>query len=140
MIQIHPRIMLDETRVTERFVAAPGPGGQHVNKNATAVQIRVPLDALEMPDAMRGRLVDLAGGRLSRDDVLIIEARDHRSQHRNRADAWTKLSALLRRAAFQPETRRATKPSRGAKKKRLADKRRRAGVKAMRGKVNRDDD
>jgi len=136
VIEIHPQIVLDESRVNERFVTGSGPGGQHVNKTATAVQLSVPLDAIELPDAMRARLIRLAGGRLARDGVLLIEARDHRSQYRNRAEAWQKLTELLVRATEKPKPRRNTKPSRSSKRKRLSNKRHRGAIKARRGKVD----
>ncbi len=133
MIRVTPTIRLEEHAVEERFVRSPGPGGQNVNKVATAVQLRLDIDrALALPAEMRARLVRLAGRRLSADGTLVIVARGQRSQERNRAEARQKLVDLLRRAAAPPVPRRATRVPAAEKQGRREDKRRRSKAKRMR--------
>jgi len=139
MIRITPRIALDEAALEERFVRAPGPGGQNVNKVATAVQLRCDLARAGLPDAVRERLARLAGRRLSGDGVLVIEAHRYRTRERNRADAIARLVALIQRAAVPPRPRKATRPTRASVERRLEGKRQRAGTKRARGPVSRDD-
>ncbi len=127
-------IIIDESELTERFTHASGPGGQNVNKVATAVELR--FDAARSPAlsaAVRERLATLAGRRLSSDGVLVIFAQRFRSQARNREDARTRLVELLRAAATPPKPRRATRPSRAAKQRRLDEKRHRSTRKRERG-------
>jgi ribosome-associated protein len=129
MIQITPTIAIDENELEERFVQASGPGGQNVNKVATAVQLRFDVaNSPSLPGAVRHRLKALCGRRLTQDGVLILDARNHRTQERNRIDARERLVDLIRRAAEAPKPRRATRPT-------LASKRRRLDAKTMRGKV-----
>jgi len=139
-MQVARGIEMDETRIQERFVAASGPGGQHVNKNATAVQLQLDIhEALTIEPESLHRLRKLAGRRLSDAGILTIEAQVHRSQHRNRAEAWQRLLELLRKAAERPKRRRPTKPTRASKRRRLDDKRHRGAIKNRRGKVDHDD-
>lgn len=136
-IPIASHIALDEAELDEVFVTAPGPGGQNVNKVATAVQLRFPLERTKsLPDDVRARLRKLAGKRVSADGWLIIEANRFRSQARNREDARTRLVELIRKALHAPKQRRATRPTLGSIERRLQDKRKRALTKRTRGRDN----
>lgn len=140
MIEITPQIALDEAEVSFEFARAGGPGGQHVNKVETAVRLR--FDAMNSPslsEEVRERLLALAKGRLTREGAILIEARRHRSQEKNRRDALDRLVELIRRAAEPPVPRHATKPTRASKERRLTEKKRRSGVKRTRG-GHRDDE
>lgn len=133
MIHITPSIALEEKEIHEEFIRASGPGGQNVNKVATAVQLR--FDARHspgLPDEVRARLMRLAGRRVNADGVLMIEARQFRTQEQNRADARARLIALIRQAAAKPKPRHKTKPTRAAKERRLEVKKRRSKIKVMR--------
>ena len=133
MLQVTRTIFLDDSEIEEQFIRASGPGGQNVNKVATAVQLRFNVDASRAFDEeTRRRLKRLAGRRLSRDGVITITAQRFRTRERNRADALARLVDLIREAAIRPVTRRATKPSRAQREDRLATKARRAGVKRLR--------
>ncbi len=133
MIEITPTIVLDPREITETFIRSPGPGGQNVNKVATAVQLRFDLrGSPSLPEAVRTRAARLAGRRLTKDGVMVITAARFRSQERNREDALARLVALLREAANPPTLRKATRPGKAAKKRRLDDKTRRGAVKKLR--------
>ncbi len=133
MIRIDERISIDERELEERFIRASGPGGQNVNKLASAVQLRFDVrGSANLPDAVRSRLERLAGRRLTRQGVLVITAQRHRTQERNRQDALDRLVELIRRAAVAPLPRRATRPSAGARERRLQSKKRRGSVKDLR--------
>ncbi|MBB3809235.1 alternative ribosome rescue aminoacyl-tRNA hydrolase ArfB [Pseudochelatococcus contaminans] len=134
MISITHFIAIDEDEVAESFIQATGPGGQNVNKVATAVQIRFDArNSPNLPEDVRERLMALAGQRLTRDGVIVITARNFRTQERNRADALQRLVDLIREAAKRPAIRRPTKPTKASTRRRLEEKSRRSGIKAMRG-------
>jgi len=132
-IEAAPGLSIDEREIEVSFVQSPGPGGQNVNKLATAVQLR--FDArmsLSLPNEVKVRLQALAGSRLTREGVIVINARRFRSQERNRQDALDRLLALIREAAERPEQRRPTRPSHAERMRRLEAKARRAAVKRTR--------
>ncbi len=133
MIEITGTISLDPREIEESFIRSPGPGGQNVNKVATAVQLRFDLRrSPSLPEEVRARAQRLAGRRLSKDGVVVITAARFRSQERNREDALARLVALLRKAARPPVPRKPTRPSAGAKRRRLDDKTRRGAIKRLR--------
>ena len=133
MIEITPSIAIDPREISESFIRSPGPGGQNVNKVATAVQLRFDLrGSPSLPEAVRARAERLAGRRLTKDGVVVITAARFRSQERNREDALARLVTLLREAARPPVPRRPTRPSAGAKRRRLDDKTRRGAIKKLR--------
>ncbi len=133
MIRINDRISIDEQELQERFIRASGPGGQNVNKLATAVQLRFDVRrSASLPAEVRTRLERLAGQRLTRNGVLVISAQRHRTQERNREDAIDRLIALIQRAAVPPRPRRPTKPTAGARERRLQSKKHRGFLKDLR--------
>ena len=133
MIRITDHIAIDENEIEYDFVRASGPGGQHVNRAATAVQLRFDVaSSSSLPQDVRQRLVRLAGNQITAGGVLIIEASRFRSQHRNRKDAMDRLVELISRAARKPRVRRKTKATRAAKERRLRTKRRRSEIKRTR--------
>jgi ribosome-associated protein len=133
MIRINARIAVDEREIGETFVRASGPGGQNVNKLSTAVQLRFDVrGSPSLPGDVKARLERLAGARLTRDGVLVITAQRHRTQARNRQDALDRLVDLIRRAATAPAPRRATKPTRASRERRIEKKKHRAGIKHLR--------
>ena len=132
-------IAIDEEELSESFVLASGPGGQNVNKVSSAVQLRFDVACSpSLADDVRARLMALAGGRLTKDGVLIILARTHRAQERNRAEARERLFDLIRRAATPPKPRRPTRPPLASKRRRLEAKTARAKLKRNRSKVQDD--
>ena len=130
MIEIAGGVVLDEREVAFDFIRASGPGGQNVNKVETAVQLRFDArNSPSLPDDVRDRLERLVGRRLTRDGVIVIAAQRFRSQEANRRDALDRLVALIAAAAVRPKTRRPTKPTRAARKRRLDEKARRGALK-----------
>jgi ribosome-associated protein len=132
MIRITPSLVIDDSDITETFIRASGPGGQNVNKVATAVELRFDVSRAALPDLLKIRLAVVAGRQLNKEGVLVITAQTHRSQERNRAEALTKLVNLLRKASVPPKKRLATKPTKSSKKRRLEAKARRSSLKSLR--------
>ena len=136
MIRVTDTLSLDEAEISESFILGSGPGGQNVNKVASAVQLRFDVrGSPSLPEVVRERVARLTGNRLTQDGTLIITARRFRSQERNRADALSRLVALIERAATPPRPRRPTRPSAAARERRLAAKMSRARLKAQRAPV-----
>jgi ribosome-associated protein len=133
MIRITDTLSIDERAIEERFVRASGPGGQNVNKVSTAVQLRFDVSGSSLPGEIRTRLETLAGSRMTTEGVLVIDAREHRTQAQNREAARERLIALIEQASRRPKKRRPTRPGRAAKERRLTSKKKRAEVKAGRG-------
>jgi len=133
MIRITDCISIDEGELEESFIRASGPGGQNVNKLASAVQMRFDVrHSLSLTDDVRTRLERLAGRRLTREGVLVITAQRHRTQERNRQDARERLIELIRQAAVAPVPRRPTKPTKASRERRIETKKRRSRVKGLR--------
>lgn len=140
MLKVTEAITLADDELQEKFIIATGPGGQNVNKVATAVQLR--FDAAQsanLPRAVFLRLRGIAGRRMTIDGVLMLNASKYRSQERNRQDARERLADLIREAAVVPKNRRPTKPTKGSKLRRLDAKRKRSIRKHQRGRVSDDD-
>lgn len=140
MLEITPSLAIDESELEERFVRSSGPGGQNVNKVSTAVELR--FDAAHSPsltEEIRTRLRGLAGSRMTADGMLLIDAREHRTQAANREEARNRLVALIRQATIRPKRRRKTTPTTGSKERRIQTKKIRSTTKRHRGKVAGDD-
>jgi ribosome-associated protein len=138
-IAITDNLSLDEDELAWKAARASGPGGQHVNKTSTAVELRFDVrNSPSLPEDVRERLERLAGSRLTQDGVIVLFAQNARSQEMNRQDALQRLVELVRQAAVRPKRRRPTKPTYSSKLKRLEGKSKRAGVKAMRGRPSMD--
>jgi len=135
-IRVTDAISIGEDELSESFVLASGPGGQNVNKVSSAVQLRFDVrHSPSLEDDVRSRLRALTNHRLSKEGVLLITARNHRTQERNRTEALARLIELIRRAATPPKPRRATRPPRASKERRLETKHRRGKLKLNRGRV-----
>ncbi len=141
MMQIDQKFSIRDEELEERFFRASGPGGQHVNKTSTAVQLRWDIGrSTSIPPEVIERLRGIAGNRISREGVLVITARRHRSREQNRNEARLRLAGLIRRAAIAPVARKKTRPSAATRRRRLEDKKRRAATKQLRGRVRGDAD
>ena len=138
-LEITPTLFIDDAELEERFVRASGPGGQNVNKVSTAVQLRFDVGRSALEGEVRARLRALAGSRMTDEDVLVIDARAHRTQGQNREDARARLAEFVRRALVAPKRRRKTRPGKAAKERRLITKKRRAETKLGRGRPRGDD-
>lgn len=134
MIEIAPGLLIDEADLEERFVRASGPGGQNVNKLSSAVELRFDLGrCATLPDPVRVRMIDIAGRKLNKEGIVVIQAQNHRTQDANRREAMERLAAMVREAAAPPPPpRRKTRVPRSAVRKRLDSKKANAGRKALR--------
>lgn len=140
MLLVTPEIVIEESELEERFVRASGPGGQNVNKVASAVELR--FDAARSPaltDEVRAQLRSAAGSRMNDEGVVLIDARRFRTQAQNRQDARDRLVALLRHAAVRPKRRHKTRPTRASQERRISTKKRRSDTKRQRSKIPRDE-
>ena len=133
-IQITSAIGIDESEIEESFIQSSGPGGQNVNKVATAVQLRFDVANSTLPPDVRARLMRLAGQRLTKDGVLVLTARQYRLQQRNREDARTRLFEMIRAASIAPKKRKSTRPTKASKERRLVGKKVTSQRKQMRAK------
>ena len=140
MIEITAWLRLDDDEIVEKAARASGPGGQHVNKTSTAIELRFDVrGSPSLPDDVKTRLEALAGSRLTQDGVLVLFAQGSRSQEMNRQEARERLVELIKRATEKPKPRRPTKPTYSSKLKRLETKGKRAGIKSLRGRPRGED-
>ena len=139
MVKISGTVVIPPHEIELSAIRATGPGGQNVNKVASAIHLRFDITASSLPELYKERLLKLTDQRITVDGGIIIKARQYRSQEKNREEALRRLQELVRSVSFTPKKRKATKPSRGAKRKRLDTKKKRGRVKSMRGKVGPND-
>jgi ribosome-associated protein len=140
LLQITDTLALDEREFEERFVRASGPGGQNVNKVATAVELRFDIAASSLPPDVKARLATIAGSRLTSEGVLLIDSREYRTQAQNREAARTRLVAFIKQATRRPRKRRPTRPSAASRERRLESKKQRAEIKDRRARGRRGED
>jgi ribosome-associated protein len=134
VIEITPSLQIDERELQIDFIRASGPGGQNVNKVATAVQLRFDVRASALPEEIKARLLEIAKNRITSEGVLLIEAKRFRTQEQNREDAIQRFVDLVRRATVKPKTRKKTKPTQASKEERLKEKKARGNTKRLRNK------
>jgi ribosome-associated protein len=134
MLSITPRLAIPDGEIELTAVRAQGPGGQHVNKVASAVRLRFDIRASSLPDSYKARLLQRRDHRISRDGVVVIRAQESRSQEQNRTAALERLRELILAATIEPKRRTPTKPTQASRRRRLEDKAKRARLKALRGK------
>ena len=137
-MRINDDLSVDESLITERFVRSSGPGGQHVNKTESAVQLRFDVSASDLPDAIKQRLRRIAGTRMTQEGVLILHVEDHRSQDRNRAEARTRLKRLIEQASRKPKPRIKSRPSLSSIKRQKDKKAKKSQTKSLRQKPRLD--
>ena len=139
MIHITETTVLNDREIRERFVRAAGPGHKNINRDATAVELRLDIGRSSLPLDVKERLITLGGRHVTTEGVLVIDSRVHRSQAQNRAAARTRLVSLLQQAARRPRARKATRPTRTARERRLQTKKRQGALKASRGHSRKDE-
>jgi ribosome-associated protein len=132
MLEITPSLQIDERELQIDFIRASGPGGQNVNKVATAVQLRFDVRTSSLPEEVKARLIHLAGKRITSEGILLIEAKRFRTQEQNREDAIQRFVELVRKSLVKPKARRKTKPSAASREKRLKEKKRKGEIKKLR--------
>jgi ribosome-associated protein len=140
MIPVTDTLAIEDDEISEKFVRASGPGGQHVNTSSSAVELRFDArNSPSLPEDVKHRLERIAGSRMNQEGVIVIFAQSHRSQEMNRQDARARLVDLIEQATHKPKPRKKTRPTYASKLKRLESKTKRGGVKALRGRPTRDD-
>lgn len=135
MLKISNKVMIFDHEIEWSFTHAHGPGGQHVNKTASAVQIHFDINKSSLPDFYKQRLLALHDHRITKNGVIVIKAQTHRSQHQNKEEALHRLKEMIQQAMVEKKKRRPTKPTRASQKRRMDSKTKRGHVKKMRGRV-----
>ena len=136
MLYISPRVAIPDTEIDIHAVRAQGAGGQHVNKVSTAIHLRFDIAASSLPEQYKEQLLLLKDHRISKDGVITIKAQESRSQEQNREDALARLRELIQRVAIPRKKRKATKPTKGSKQRRIEHKKKRGRLKALRGTID----